>query len=93
MALPRSSLSPASYRVSDVWRPGDSDTLIRYRCVEILPHGGFRVVARDAFALPVRQPDLSAAEVAFANALAKWLESAPPGGYPSIPEAIQQYED
>lgn len=93
MALPRSSLSPGSFRVADVWRPGDGHSLIRYRCVEILPKGGYRVVARDAFALPVKPMDLTAADAAFANVLAKWASAAPATGYSSLPEAIQEFDD
>jgi hypothetical protein len=80
------------FKAIDVWKRINDTTAIRYRCFERLADHQFCVQSADCYYLPLRQEQVKALEQQFVELL---IEEAPDERsplYPSLEEAIAQYD-
>lgn len=81
------------FKEISVWKRINEDTLIRYRCFEQLPDGGFCVQSADFYNLPVDQATIQYHEREFLERLAESSPATRSGlVYASLLEAIAAHE-
>jgi hypothetical protein len=74
------------YRAIDVWSRKDEDTIVRYRCFQLLPDGGYSVQSADFYKAPFRDARPAQNEKQF---LELFLEEAPKSRSPLFPTLIE----
>ncbi|MBX7220589.1 MAG: hypothetical protein K1Y36_11635 [Blastocatellia bacterium] len=81
------------YQAIDIWIRKDEETLVRYRCFQVLPLGKFCVQSADFYRQPFDQVQSIQLEKQF---LELFLEEAPEirsGLFESLEAAIQAHEE
>lgn len=66
---PRSQTTGRLYAEINVWRPIDDKTLIRYRCIHVMPDNKYAVKASDYVRNPLEPGSLQAQERYFLESL------------------------
>ena len=79
------------YRSVDVWVRLESDRVACYRCLKILPGGGYVAQGKDFFTLPVAA-SASFLERQFVTLLAEIAPEERGGEYPTLEQAIAAHE-
>jgi hypothetical protein len=74
------------YKAIDVWSRKDEGTIVRYRCFQLLPDGGFSVQSADYYNAPFRDAQPEQHEKQF---LELFLEEAPELRSPMLPTIIE----
>jgi hypothetical protein len=79
------------YRAIDVWARKDEGTLVRYRCVEVLPVGGYCVQSADFYNLPYDKVESDRLDKQFVELLAEEAPDSRSGVFSSLSEAIRAF--
>jgi hypothetical protein len=80
------------YKAIDVWSRRDRGTIVRYRCFQLLPDGGYSVQSADHYHAPFRDDRPAQHEKQF---LELFLQEAPEVRAPLLPtllEAIRAFD-
>jgi hypothetical protein len=80
------------YKSIDVWRRRGPTTVIRYRCLQILPDGGYCVQSADFFNIPITADRIRESEQQFVELLAEQAPDERSGGYSTLEQAIAAHD-
>lgn len=83
------------FREISVWRRIDDDTLLRYRCLQVLPDGGYCVKSSHSYSYPLSLNDgqIKQAEFYFLDSLFQnGLPEAAKETYGTLEEAVAKHD-
>jgi hypothetical protein len=81
------------YRPFDVWVRQGQGKLIRYRCIEVLPVGGFCVQSKDFFYSPFEDAAVAQLDLQFMELLSEIPPERRAGLYQTLEEAIRAHDN
>jgi hypothetical protein len=79
-------------RAFDVWKRGDENSLVRYRCFEDMRTGQFCVQSADFYQSPVTEERISQLEKQFIELILEEHPFSRSGSFGTIEEAIADHE-
>jgi hypothetical protein len=88
-----SKINKLVYKVFDVWCLEDKDSLVRYRCFEVIPLGKFCVQSKDFYRKPLDEKAVQQLDFQFLELLFEELPDARSGMFDSVAAAIQAHEN
>jgi hypothetical protein len=80
------------YRAIDVWKRGDENTAIRYRCFESLASRRFCVQSADFYCLPLNEQQIANLARQFVELFIEHEPSNRGGEHPTLEEAISTHD-
>lgn len=80
------------YKSIDVWKRLGTSRLVRYRCFEVLPEGGFCVQSADYYDAPFSDPRREDHDKQFLELLAEDAPEKRSMSSPTIEGAIDSYD-
>jgi hypothetical protein len=80
------------YRSFDVWCLAGKDSLVRYRCFEVIPLGKFCVQSKDSYYKPIDEKAVQQLDFQFLELLFEELPDARSGMFDFVAAAIQAHE-
>ena len=81
------------HRAIDVWRRQDSETLVRYRCFEVIPLGKFCIQSKDFYQAPFGEKACLDLDHHFMELLVEASPDLRGGLYDLLEEAIRGHEE
>lgn len=81
------------YRPLDIWVRLGQGKLIRYRCIEVLPGGGFCVQSKDFYHSPFEAATVAQLDLQFMELLSETPPEKRSGLYQTLEEAIRAHDD
>jgi hypothetical protein len=80
------------YRAIDVWSRKDKGTIVRYRCFQLLPDGGYNVQSVDFYKAPFRDARSDQHEKQFLELFSEEAPKSRSPLFPTLIEAIGAFE-
>lgn len=80
------------YRSVDVWKRLEESRLVRYRCFELIPGGGYCVQSADFYDLPIDPKQCALHDDQFLELLSEESPEVRSAPSPTLEEAIERHE-
>ncbi len=80
------------YKAIDVWSRRDKGTIVRYRCFQLLPDGGYSVQSADYYRPPFRDAGPAQHDKQFLELLSEVAPKARSPLFPTLIDAIRAFE-
>ena len=80
------------YKAIDVWSKKDQVTVVRYRCFQLLPDGGYTVQSADYYKAPFRGTQSAQHEKQFLELLSEESPKVRSPLFPTLIEAISAFD-
>jgi hypothetical protein len=80
------------YKVIDVWSRRDEGTVVRYRCFQMLPDGGYTVQSADYYNAPFREARAAQHEKQFLELFSEEAPRLRSPLFPTLMEAIFAFD-
>jgi hypothetical protein len=80
------------YKAIDVWSRKDEGAVVRYRCFQLLPDGGYSVQSADYYKAPFRDTQSAQHEKQFLELLSEESPKMRSRLFPTLIEAISAFD-